>query len=291
MRFALIYVFAAHVFALRLLACHVLEGDRITGKDLASASASFAALDPALILAPAPVPGVQRVLHPQELLRIARGNAIDLPAPASEICFERATDPLTPEKLQPVLETALALEGAKIEILDFSRAAVPRGSLSFNRAGLSASGLWRGQVDFDENRSMSIWARVRVTTEQTWVETTQPLAAGKTAAAAQLKLVTGPRFPFGTAPAATIDSVAGQTLLRAVRPGEPIFSYMLIAPHEVERGDRVAVEVSAGSAHLSFDAVSQSSGRTGELVLLKNPENGRFFQARVEGKDKASITK
>lgn len=277
--------------AMRAFACQALDGDRITGKDLAAANAAFSSLDPALFVAPAPMPGVVRVLRPEELVRTAQRNGLTISTPVSEICFERATEPLSAGRLQPVLDTALALDGAKVEILDFSRFGVPHGILEFNRAGLSVNGLWRGRVSFDENRSIAIWARVRVTTEQTWVEAVTPLSAGKIVETAQLRLVTGPRFPLGPAPVASIDLAAGRALLCTVKPGEPIFPYMLVAPREVERGDTVAVEVSSGAAHLSFDAVSQSSGRAGELILVKNPENGRYFQARVEGKDRVSVTK
>ena len=66
---------------------------------------------------------------------------------------------------------------------------------------------------------------------------------------------------------------------------------MLIAPHEVERGSTVSVQVISGDASISFDATAESSGRTGESVLIRNPENGRYFQARVEGKGKVSVKK
>ncbi|HLH38157.1 MAG TPA: flagellar basal body P-ring formation chaperone FlgA [Bryobacteraceae bacterium] len=277
--------------ATAVLACQTIDGDRIAGKDLAAANPIFAAIDPAAILGPAPLPGAQRIFHSGELLRVARQAGIELAAPLSEICFVRATDPLTPQKLFPFLRAALSLDNAKIEILDFSRVAIPRGAIDFSRAGLSPAGLWRGRVNFGENQSMPIWARVRITTEQTWIEAAAPLAPGKPIDVSQLRQVSGPRFPFGAAPISSINDAAGRTVLRAVKPGEPIFANMLIAARQIERGDTVRVDVSSGAAHLSFEAISQTAGRAGELILLKNPENGRYFQARVEGKDKASITK
>jgi flagella basal body P-ring formation protein FlgA len=286
MKFALMFA-----FALRLFACRAVDAAQITGKDLAAASPLFSALDPNLVIGPAPVPAVERALRPEELLRIAKQNGITISGPAPEICFERATEPLTPEKLLPILRAALAIPDAKIEIVDFSRVAVPRGSLQFTRTGLAPNGLWRGRVNFDDNRSMAVWARVRVTTEQSWVEAIAALAPGPPIDTAQLKLVKGPRSPLGPAPLDSLKAVAGRSVSRLVKTGEPIFANMLIAPREVERGDTVRVDVSSGNAHLSFDAVSQTSGRDGELILLKNPDNGRYFQARIVGRDKASINK
>ena len=61
------------------------------------------------------------------------------------------------------------------------------------------------------------------------------------------------------------------------------------ADREVERGEQVAVEVSSGAARLTFQAEAASAGRTGESVVVKNPENGRLFSAKVRGKGKVAI--
>lgn len=273
------------------LGCHAVDGDRITGKDLAAASPVFAALPPDAAVSATPIPGVRRILHPEELLRLARANHLPVTPPLSEVCFERATHPLTIELLLPVLKKALGLDDAKIQIDDFSPLPVPPGDLEFTRPGLSASGYWRGRAAYSDHRSMPIWAKVRVTTEQSWVEAAAPIASSKSIAAEQLVLRSGPRFPFGPAPLASIDAAVGRKTLRAIKPGEPIFSAMLISAHDVERGEKVAVEVTVGEAVLTFEAVAETSGRIGETVLLRNPQNDRYFQARVESKGKASIRK
>jgi hypothetical protein len=61
-----------------------------------------------------------------------------------------------------------------------------------------------------------------------------------------------------------------------------------VAP-EVERGDQVAVQVQSGAARLAFEAKAESSGHTGDSVQVRNPENGRLFQAKVEGKGKVVV--
>ena len=282
---------AAPMFACQVFACQIVEGDKILGKDLAAANPVFAKLDPEMVIGPAPLAGVRRVWHAEESVRLARLNNIAAEAPFGELCFERATGQLTAEALLPVLRSALAIEGAQIEILDFSRYGVPRGNLEFTRDGLTPAGLWRGRVTYAEGRSVSVWARVRVTSEQTWVEAVEPLAPGKIVDAAQLVVRKGQRFPFGAAPLDSVETVVGKKLTRTVHAGEPIFAFMLIAPYEIERGDKVTVEVSSGEAKLGFEATAETAGRAGGSVLIRNPENGRRFQARVEGKGKVSITK
>jgi hypothetical protein len=59
----------------------------------------------------------------------------------------------------------------------------------------------------------------------------------------------------------------------------------------VERGDAVRVEVRSGGVLLAFAASAESAGRVGEPVIVRNPQNGRRFQARVDGKGKVSVQK
>jgi hypothetical protein len=63
------------------------------------------------------------------------------------------------------------------------------------------------------------------------------------------------------------------------------------AAGRVERGETVRVEVRSGGVLLAFDASAETSGRTGDPVIVKNPQNGKRFQARVEGPGKVSIKK
>jgi hypothetical protein len=60
---------------------------------------------------------------------------------------------------------------------------------------------------------------------------------------------------------------------------------------EVERGDRITVEVTSGAARLAFPATAQSGGSTGDSVLVRNLENGRLLQAKVIANGKVLIHK
>lgn len=273
------------------LPCRPVDSDQILGKDLAAANPAFETIAPDRVIAPTPVPGVDRIIHSDEVARIARANNIAIPAPAPELCFARATEPLTADRLLPVLKRALNLDAAKVEILDFSHYPVPPGTLEFTRAGLNPNGVWRGSVTYSQGRSMAISAKVSITVDQTWVEATTLIDPGRIIQPDQLILRTAPRFPFGPAPADSIDFVTARKATRTIRPGEPVFATMLTAPHDVERGETVNVRVVAGQTELSFTAVAESSGRAGESVLIRNPDNGRFFQARIDSKGKVSVNR
>ncbi len=316
MKLAILISLAARLVAPHAMACQMVDGERILAGDFAAVNPAFATIDPKFPLASTPWPGVTRIFRADEIARLARANGLTLDAPVSEMCFERATQPLTAEMLMPALRAGLAgsfgtasalgtagslgttgspgttgTEDARIEILDFSRAGVPRGTLEFSRAGLSANGLWRGHLSYGEARSVPVWAQVRVSVERTWVEALGAIASGKLIDPSQLVLRRGPQFPFGAMPVDSIELTAGRKALRAIRAGEPIFAFMLILPHEVERGDTVRVEVASGGARLEFDAVAQSSAHIGESVMVRNPENNRYFKAQVEDKGKVSVTK
>ncbi len=277
----LVIVFAA---ILPAFACQVIDADRILGKDVAAASPLFSALDPRLEIGAAPLPGVQRVLRPEELVRLARQNNLSLTGPAAAVCFERATEPLTAERLLPALRQSLAIDDAQIEILDYSRFGVPRGTLEFPKSGLMPNGVWRGRVLYDRTRGMPVWVKARVTVRRTWVEAAETLPAGKAIEASQLTLKRGPRFPFDPALMTSVELVRGRRPVRTLAAGTPLAPPMLTIVHDVERGDRVAVEVKAGNAILDFEATAESSGCAGESIMIKNPGNGRNFQAKIQDK-------
>jgi flagella basal body P-ring formation protein FlgA len=265
-------------------ACNIIDGDRILGKDLAGASTLFAALDPKVEIGAAPVAGVQRVLRPEELVRLARQNGIQLMEPASAVCFERATTPLTAEQILPILRQGLGTLDAEIEILDFSRIGVPQGTLEFPKSSLMPNGMWRGRVLYDQGHSMPIWAKVRISVQRTWVETTDNLAMGKAIEPSQLIVKTGPRFPFEPALMLSLETVVGRRAARTLPSGTPITAAMLTIAHDIERGDMVAVEVRVGAATLAFEAKAEGSGRTGESIIIKNPDNGKAFLAKIQDK-------
>lgn len=247
--------------------CSAIQGIRIMGRDVAAAVPELADLPAEADLAAAPLAGVARVFHNQELARIAREYALPPPNPASEVCFVRKTMVLTPERLLPVIKHALPVDrlrlssGArfpgsedepgtsdakpvdvkfKVEILDYSHSPVPEGMIEFPRGSLAASGIWRGRVVTGDGRNAPIWARVKVT-----------------------DAVTGAPVPLGPEAEA----------------------------REVNRGDPVRVEVASGHALIVFDSIAESSGRKGEMVLVATPDKRRRLLTRVEDKGRVSISR
>jgi hypothetical protein len=61
--------------------------------------------------------------------------------------------------------------------------------------------------------------------------------------------------------------------------------------HAIQRGEQVTVEVTSGGARLAFQATAESTGHVGDFVLVRNPGNGRLFQAKALGNGKVIIHK
>lgn len=62
-------------------------------------------------------------------------------------------------------------------------------------------------------------------------------------------------------------------------------------PLAVKRGDKVTVTVISGDVVLRLDSVAESGGRPGDTIVVRNPENGNRFAARVEDLGKVIVKK
>ncbi len=276
--------------------CVEIEGGRILAKHLAQAWPAFSKVDPEQPLGIAPAPGARRILSPRELARLADKHGIETPASA-EMCFERAMEKLTGERVFSAIREAVGRRDARIEVVDFSRYPVPRGLLEFPRSGVSAPPaatapapvVWRGRVRYDGSRSVPVWARVKILVPCMRVVAAENLAAGRPIGSAQARLEPGERFPFSEAPLDSLEQVLGKAPRRSLRVGTVLFAGLLAAPREVERGEEVAVEVLSGAAQLRFRGRAESAGRAGDVIVVKNPASGRRFAARVEGERRVVV--
>lgn len=276
--------------------CTPVEGDRILAGDLARVLPVFAVLDPEEPVAYTPVPGAQRVMSPAQLRQLMQ--RYDLPgAPATAVCFERFAEPLTAERVEAALRTALDAPEAKLEVADFSRHLVPRGELEFRSSGLASASnssaespvLWRGLLRYGNRRSVSVWARVRISVTRPQVTALRDLPPGEPIRSGDVteEMVAG--FPFADPPLDSIEQAIGSLPRRTIKAGQPLYASFLKLPNAVERGEVVSVEVISGGARLRFEARAETSGRRGDPVYLRHPTSGKRFTALIDGKGKAVI--
>lgn len=274
-----------------LASCLAVREERILARDLAAVLPEFAALPPNLALGYAPAPGGVRTFTNGELARLARRYGFEVEKNA-KACFVGAIETLTRARVEAAMQSALP--GAGIEVLDFSRQPVPAGELHFPIAGLAAPQasatpsalLWRGQIVRSGQSDFPVWAKARIRMRSARTVAVETIRPGRPVESVQIRVEAydGPaRFPV---PA----QIVGRISRRTISAGETILAQWLEQPPEVQRGERVQVEVRSGSARLLLEGQAQSAGRRGDWIPIRNPASGRVFRARVQDRKQVSVT-
>jgi len=280
-------------------ACVPVDEARVVAADLKDVSPLFDTLDPAMPLGFAPLPGTQRILRARDLTRLLQRYGITVaPGPnLPDVCIERLVRPIDITSLRAALVFALGVEDAEIDILDFSRQLLPAGRLEFHRENLNrpseasapAPVVWRGKLVYDQDRSVSVWAQVRISAERTWFAASENIPAGAVIGSKQIQRVTGRQWPDSTATMLQSEMIAGKVARRSIAVGERFAPRLLSDPADIQTGDQVHVSVMEGQAWLSLDAVAHSSGRKGDTILVHNPASGRTFRAVVQARGEVAV--
>jgi flagella basal body P-ring formation protein FlgA len=279
-----------------LAGCLPIEGPKVTAADLTRADARFATLAPETAFGYAPAPGAHRIFRGAELTRLAASQNLSLDGGA-DICVMRALEPLDPERLLDSMRAALAPVEARIELVEAAQFQVPHGELEFPASGLArpapgnpgAAVIWRGYVRYAGANRYPVWAKVKVSVVATRIFAVEALRAGQPIQAGQIREETGGGFPAGDPLAATIEEVVGRVPRRAIPAGSPVARSALAVARDVERGDPVRVEASAGRASVGFSGRAETGGTAGDTVVVRNPASGKSFRAKVSGKGSVSV--
>jgi flagella basal body P-ring formation protein FlgA len=265
--------------------CFAPSGDWITGADLAAAIPALAALPPTLKVSYAPVPGLERVFHPDELRRLALANGLPDPKSAANVCSAWPLAPLTPEKLVAAMEKALAGRSPQIELLGRNLAPAPAGEVVFPLAGLSAYSenavIWKGYVLYAGTRRFETWASVRVRVKETHLMAHGAIHAGDRLSPGQWRPETYAGPPLRDEILSDGASVEGLVARREFADGAPLLAGFFEMPKAVERGDTVTVLADVGAARIEAPGVALAAGRCGEVIAVRNPRSNRTFRARI----------
>lgn len=274
-----------------LSACTQVEGDRIRAADLAVTHAEFASVSGDTMIAYAPRFGARRDLSAGEIAKLAQGLGVPSPTPRAA-CFERAGRSITPEELRAAMP--LPAEW-RLEILNeqYRARLAPPGRIQFDRAALPAhakndTATWKGCILDAQGETHPLWVSVRITAEQNIWYARQSLKPGDFLSNGTIELRNVRAYPIADDTGGmAAEKLIGRRVRRAIAEGARIRLADLVAPRDVERGDVVTVALGDGGALLRVEA--ESPGRSGEMVLLRNPFTGRRFQARVTGPRSAQM--
>ncbi len=270
------------------LACHPIQADSIYGRDLAAAVPELATLPPDLPFGLSPIPGQSRVFRAAELHRIALANHI-VAKTLPDICFAWTVSVPAQKDVLAAIRKTLENRVSQVEIVDQSLVPAPAGTIVFPLSGLSGESdrpvIWHGYVQYAGNHRFPIWARVRITVNESRIVTTTDLSPQEPIRADQIKVESYagpiPLHPF----VADASKSVGFVPRRYIPSGSPLTEDMIEPQPEVERGDVVEVIVQNGAARVEAKGIAQQSGVTGEVIGVKNAKTGRPFRARVESKD------
>lgn len=276
--------------------CFTVDGDQITGKDLARAQPVFAAIPANTPLAPSPQPGGVRTFHQSELQAIGTRFLVHLDS-APDICFRIFTERLTEERVLQPMRESLGMPEATIEVTEVSAEPAPRGHVEFPRdwLGIPASPdrrspvLWRGVVVYNSGRRFSIWAKVWITAPVPRIVSIENLRQGVPIEASHVRREVVESFPRAGKTEPALDEVVGMLPIRNIASGTEVRPEILVRPNDVNKGDLVHVEVHIGAARLALNGRAEATGRVGDFIAVLNPESSRTFQARVAGKDSVVV--
>jgi flagella basal body P-ring formation protein FlgA len=268
------------------LSCLPVDGPKLLAKHLAAVLPEFAQSAPDAELGYAPMPGAVRVIRAEELQSMAVKRGFTVTPPLGGICFEWPMTPLDPARAADAMRRSLPA-GARLEVLEVSRIAVPPGPIEFPAESLKA-GHWRGFVRYGNGGRFEVWARVNVSVKQTRVIAASAIKAGDRIASSQVRLeeVEGPpEIGF----VQQIEQAVGMMSKRSYAEGSALVARMLAAPAAVLRGDTVRLRAAVGAAQVSTEVHAQAAGKIGDLIPVKNPASGRVLRARVESPGEVTL--
>ncbi len=271
------------------------SGDWITGADLAAVRPILAGLPPGLKVSYAPVPGLVRVFHPDELRRLAQAHGLPDPAPGStdNICAAWPLSRLAPEALRHAMESSLAGHAPQIELLAQDRAEAPAGEVVFPLSGLSAYSenavIWKGYVRYSETRRFETWARVRVHVSETHLKAQGAIHAGERISPGQWRAETYSGPPVRETILGDGDQLLGLVARRDFADGAPLLAIFFEQPKAVERGDTVTVVAGVGAARIEAPGEALSGGVCGDVILIRNPRSSRTFKARIASAGRVEV--
>ncbi len=276
--------------------CLFVAAEHIRIADLAPHVPSLENAKPDVVVGYAPEPGRRRHFSPEQLTRFARihgrGETV-----VEGVCVERETAALTKDSVERAVREAVGEDAVRIEVLDFDRHPVPRGTLEFPTAGRRASlsaavgepVVWHGRVIDGARRSHRVWARLRLWVTRSQVIALRDLPAGLPISRDAIVVRRIDVSPEAETAVRSVEEVVGARPRRSIPAASPVLARNLTLPAQVERGDRIEVTTRCGTAMLRFEAVAEAAGRAGEKIVARNPLNGNRFAAFVVARGRVEV--
>ncbi len=281
--------------ALAITPCFTPSGDWITGSDLAAVLPALSGLPAGLKVSYAPVPGLVRVFHPDELRRLAFAHGLPDPAPGktANVCAAWPLAPLSSDAVRQAMEKSLTGHAPRIELLIQDKADAPAGEVVFPLSGLSAYSenpvIWKGYVRYSETRRFETWARVHVRVSETHLKAQGAIHTGERLSPGRWRAESYVGPPLRQPVLSDGASVAGMIARREFADGTLLESMFFETPKAVERGDTVTVVAGVGAAQIEAPGEALGAGVCGEVIAIRNPRSNRTFKARITSAGRVEV--
>ena len=284
-------------------ACVAVPSDKILARDLSNVVPPFQGLAPQSVIGLSPFPGTERVLSSRDLLLTASRYGLTFPPgePVPSVCVQRIVHLLSIEEINEALLSVMngprAPLDIALEIVEFSNKPLPPGRLVFQLAALSKPPgndprtpvIWPGKLIYDDQHSLSVWVRVRISVKREVFLAKQAIPKGEVIQAEQIAPTILSEFPWPEPLLSSAAGIVGKVARRAIASGQKIMPEALDDPRDVMQGETVHVKVVDGATTINLDAVAQSSGSKGESILIHNPVSGKSFRAVVEDRKQVIV--
>lgn len=266
--------------------CVAVPGDRILARDLAPSVGALSSVHPETFFGYAPLPGLERRLTRNDLERALGPGLAGLALPSS-VCVVRTGRPVGEAEIRAAMRKALP-EDAELDLIHWSQAPVPAGRLEFAAAGLRRTPqpgmyVWRGQsIPESGGRSVPIAAVARIRLRRQIIVAARDIEPGAELTPADwVAEERDVAIPFDN-PLPDGYPAAGWRARRRIAAGQPLKPTDWIPPAAARAGQMVTLVCESGAARLAMEAQALTSGRLGDVILVKSPLNGKRLRARLE---------
>lgn len=274
-----------------------LSSERIEVHDLQIALPEWSSLDPTLLVAWAPAPGIRKCFSKAELKRWALNHSAPLPRVSAPVCFEWPLMSLSRTDVETALSNALNTPRETMIVSAWDQRPVAVGPIRFTREqcwnatpqGTEASLTCRGWVEYAPRRRQSVWAKVALKASRPRVTAASVLARGTVLSRENVRVEEGATPPERDRSTAVLDSLIGRRCRRNIPAGREVQERDLDRQLLADRGEYVTLEVRSGGTRLRLPAQAESSGAHGDVIPVRNLESGQVIRARLEERGKAVL--
>ena len=113
------------------------------------------------------------------------------------------------------------------------------------------------------------------------VRATRPMRAGRTLAAGDLEVATGPVEGLTLRRVPSLPELIGARLTRGLAAGEPIAADAVAVAPAVRAGDRVRITVHQDGVEATVTAIAEQTAGIDQVIRVVNPSSRRALRARV----------